>query len=100
MPVKKETREQAQKANGRIRRQKRGTDVAEAEYLEADAGLLQQAITAVTKRGCAIQFGLTRDAGAYVIRIVGDGEPYNEYIRPTEDIDLHLQGLISDFEAE
>ena len=95
------TREAAKKANARIRRTSRGTDIAEADYLETDEGLLQQAIHAVTKRGCAIQFGLTRDGGAYVVRIVGDGEtPYNEYIRPTENIDLHLRGLIEDFSTE
>jgi hypothetical protein len=81
----------------RIRNANRGTGVEEADWGEANAGLIAQAVTAVSKRMCAIQFGLTKDAGAFVVRIVGDGEPYNEFIRATEDIDLYLTGLIEDF---
>ena len=83
----------------RIRNANRGTGIQEADWGEASAGLIAQAITSVTKRHCAIQFGLTKDAGAFVVRIVGDGEPYNEFIRATEDIDLYLTGLIEDFQS-
>lgn len=94
MPSKREEQKPEQK---RIRNRNRGEGIAGADWGEADSGLIAQAITEVTKHKCAIQFGLTRDDGAFVIRIVGDGEPYNEFVRPTEDIDLYLTGLIEDF---
>jgi hypothetical protein len=80
----------------RIRNSNRG-NADLAEWNNANAELLVKAIGSVTSRNCAIQFGYTRDAGAYVVRIVGDGEPYNEYIRPTEDLNGFLQSLIDDF---
>jgi len=80
----------------KTRRNNRG--VAEhANWGDAPAELLTAVICAVSERGCAIQFGYTRDGGAFAIRIVGDGEPYNEYIRPSESIKLHLSGLLDDF---
>ena len=80
-----------------IRRANRGNaDVC--DYDSIDAALLHRAIVAVSKRGCAIQFGYTRDGGAYSIRIVGDGDPYNEYVRPTEDVEQYFTGLCLDFE--
>lgn len=97
--AEKNGRAKAADVNRRIRNSNRGKGFETAEYSGCDAGLLQQAINAVTARGCAIQFGLTRDGETFCIRIVGDGEPYNEYCRPTEDFDIYLAGLISDFEA-
>lgn len=93
----KANREENEEKQRRIRRTNRGTGIEGADWGEAKADLIQQAITLITKVGCAVQFGLTKDQGAYVIRIVGDGEPYNEFIRPTEDIDLYLTGVIEDF---
>lgn len=78
------------------RRKRRGTGEV-ADWANASANELHNAICAVTGAGCAIQFGYTQDAGSLVVRIVGDGEPYNEYVRPTEDIGLYLQSLIADF---
>jgi len=83
----------------RIRNANRGTGIEEADWSSASAGLIAQAVAAVCKRKCAIQFGMTKDEGAFVVRIVGDGEPYNEFIRATEDIDLYLTGLIEDFQS-
>lgn len=79
-----------------IRRQNRGnSDVA--EWRDCSPELLLSVVSAITERGCAVQFGYTRDRGAYAIRIVGDGEPYNEYVRPTESLQLYLEGLLDDF---
>jgi len=83
----------------RVRRSNRGISADTADWSGADEGLIRQAIAAVTAEKCAIMFGYTRDGGAYSVRIVGDGESYNDYTRPTEDIDLYLRGLINDFEA-
>lgn len=78
------------------RRKNRGNGF-EADWGSADANKVLGAIAAVCKTGCAIRFGYTRDGGALAIGIIGDGEPYTEYIRPTEDIDIHLEGLTLDF---
>lgn len=78
------------------RRRNRGAvDTADWSTVEADQ--LLRAIVAVTSAGCAIQLGYTRDGGSFVIRIVGDGEPFNEFVRPTEDIGLYFESLIMDY---
>lgn len=69
----------------------------EATWGAIDPTLIHAAICAITGQGAAIQFGLTRDGGAYVIRVVGDGEPYNEYLRPTEDTTAYFTALALDF---
>lgn len=92
------SREKAVEENRQIRGRNRGQEYVEvADWGSVAPGLLADAIAAVSNRKCAIQFGYTRDGGAYYIRIVGDGDPYNEFVRPTEDIEKHLQGLILDF---
>lgn len=78
------------------RRRNRGTG-EQADWGSADAAKLRDAIAAVAITGAAIRFGYTRDGGAFAVGIVGDGEPYTEYVRPTESVDLYLDGLISDF---
>lgn len=78
------------------RRKNRGNgDVA--DWGSVDPNLVLSVIERLSGGGAAIQFGYTRDGGSYVIRIVGDGEPFNEYIRPTEDISLHLAGILEDY---
>jgi len=78
------------------RRRNRGTGET-ADWSNADPSELHHAICVLTGAGCAIQFGYTKDGGSLVVRIVGDGQPYNEYVRPTEDISTYLQSLITDF---
>lgn len=80
------------------RRRNRGTNV-DADWAAADASLMRDVVCRITSEGGAVQFGLTRDGGSYTIRILGDGEPYNEYVRPTEDINLALTGLCEDYQA-
>jgi len=91
--IKEELRQSTQRAN---RRANRHTAVS-AEYSDVDPVKLLAAIDAITSRGCAVQFGLTKDGSAFVVRIVGDGDPYNEFVRPSEDFNLYLQGLVEDF---
>jgi len=78
------------------RRRSRGTD-QQADWSNADPAILYRVICNVTGFGAAIQFGYTRDGGSLVIRIVGDGDPFNEYVRPTEDIDAYLTALGMDY---
>ncbi len=71
-----------------------------ADYANVDAGALHKAITNVTGADCAIQFGYTKDGSTFVIRIVGDGEPYNEFVRPSEDMGEYLAALADDFSKQ
>lgn len=85
-----------QRAN---RRRNRGHD-HEADWGTVEASLLLRIVVAVARLGGAVQFGYTRDRGAYVIRILGDGDPFNEYLRSTEDVDYWLEGFAQDYELE
>jgi len=78
------------------RRRNRHND-STADWADASRDKLANAIVALCGAGCAVQFGYTKDGSAFVVRIVGDGEPYNEYVRPSEDINLYLDALILDF---
>lgn len=81
----------------RSRRQNRG-EANPADWGSVSPEAMFRAISAVTAKRCAIRFGYTMDGGAYAVGILGDGEPYTDYIRPTEDIDEYLRGLAEDFE--
>ena len=81
-----------------VRRRNRGNPAVElADWGSVEPSLLLGVVSCITRWGFAVQFGYTRDGGAYVVRVVGDGEPFNEYVRPTEDIDLYLRGLLEDY---
>ena len=69
-----------------IRRGQGGT----ADWAGADAIALRDAICAAAIVGGALRFGYSRDGGAYAIGIYGDGEPYTEFVKPVEDIDITL----------
>jgi len=68
-----------------------------ADYSTVDPNILLRAITNVTASGCAVQFGLTKEGSTFVVRIVGDGDPYNDFVRPSEDINSYLEALAADF---
>lgn len=68
-----------------------------ADWASADPALIQEAIQRVTHREGAIRFGYTSDGGAYSIGLYGDGEPYTDYVRPTEDINEYLRGIIENW---
>jgi len=87
------SRDTEQRSN---RRRNRGNGES-AEWGSVDAAKLLAAIVAVTSHGYAIRFGYTKDGGAYAIGIIGDGEPFTEFVRPTENIDLYFDGVISDY---
>lgn len=69
-----------------------------ADWGSVDGATLSRAVAAVAKRGGALRLGYTRDGGAYAVGIYGDGEPFTEYIPPSDDMDLYLKGLIEDYE--
>lgn len=68
-----------------------------ADWETVDHELLAKAIAAVAGMGGAIRLGYTRDGGAYAVGIYGDGEPFTEYVPPSDDMDEYLRGVINDY---
>lgn len=81
------------------RRKNRGSGV-KADWHGVPSDLLQAVIGAVSGAGGAIRFGYTRDGGAYAVGFLGDGDPYTEYLRPSDDISAYLEGVIQDWEGD
>lgn len=78
------------------RRRNRGS-VDSADWKEASPDKIAKAIVAICSHGYAVRFGYTKDGGAFAIGFLGDGEPFTEFIRPTEDIDLYLDSLAENY---
>jgi hypothetical protein len=85
------------KPEQRIRRNASRGEMQVADWASCEGSAILAAVCAVTARGCAIQFGYTRDGSAYTIRVLGDGEPYTEYVRPSESLGAYLTALAADF---
>lgn len=88
-----DNRLERQRAN---RRRHRGS-VDKADWRSADSAKLLAVVVAVTQHGFAVRFGYTKDGGAFAVGVIGDGEPFTEFVRPTEDIDVFLDGLQADY---
>jgi len=70
-----------------------------ADWEQCDGQCLKRAISTAALTGGALRFGYSRDGGAYAIGIYGDGEPYTEFVRPSEDIDDFLNKISELFES-
>lgn len=68
-----------------------------ADWASADGELLTKAVASIARHGGAIRLGYTRDGGAYAVGIYGDGDPFTEYIPPSENLSDYLRGLIEDY---
>lgn len=93
----KSSKKAAKKETKRLRRLEGASSGGAADWSSADALVLQRAIRVVADMGGALRLGYTRDGGAYAVGIYGDGEPFTEYVPPSEDITHYLQGLIEDY---
>lgn len=82
----------------RKRRSNTGTSSGTADWASVDGILLARAIGCVARMGGALRLGYTRDGGAYAVGVYGDGEPFTEYVPPSDDIEAYLKGLIEDYE--
>jgi len=97
-PPSNHARRDADKPKQRESRRANRHAVDSTDFSSLDPQQLLSAIVAITRAGCAVQLGLTKDGGAMAFRFVGDGdEPYTEYLRPSEDAELYLQGVCEDF---
>ena len=81
----------------RMRRSHSSTGGGAADWSEVDGELLRKAVAAIARLGGAVRLGYTRDGGAYAIGIYGDGEPFTEYVPPSQDVDAYLRELIEDY---
>jgi len=70
-----------------------------ADWLSVEADILRRAIATAAITGGALRFGYSRDGGAYAIGIYGDGDPYTEFIAPSEDAGAVLLDIIELFES-
>jgi len=68
-----------------------------ADWGTVDAVLLRDSVATISLRGGAVRLGYTRDGGAYAIGVYGLGEPYTEYVRPSEDVEGYLRELAEAF---
>lgn len=83
------------------KRKRRSNPVAggvPADWNGVDGDLLRRAVACIARDGGALRLGYTRDGGAYALGIYGDGEPFTEYVPPSDDIDEYLRGLVEDYE--
>lgn len=92
------TKRSMEESNAR-RRRNRGSQIP-ADWSGVDADAIRTAIGSVANSGGALRFGYTRDGGAYAIGVFGDGDPYTEYLRPSDDIERYLQELAEDFRPQ
>lgn len=76
----------------------RRTNGEVADWQSVNGETLKRAITAASNVGGAIRCGYSRDGGAYAIGIYGDGDPYTEFVRPSEDLNQFLLDITSLFE--
>jgi len=70
-----------------------------ADWQTADPGLVLSVIERAAITGGAVRFGYSRDGGAYAIGIYGDGDPYTEYCKPSEDLNEFLTLVLRLYDA-
>ncbi len=94
---RKPRNEQEREGDGRSRRRRRASSGV-ADYTSVDPSLLLRVVTLVASTGGALRFGYTSDGGAYAVGVYGDGDPYTDYIKPSEDINVYLKDLLDAWE--
>jgi len=100
-PASDDARKNSKAEQIRLRRLARSNGNTEpADWGGVDGKMLARAIASVTNAGFGITLSLTKDGGAYAIRCLGNDSFESEYVRPTEDINLYLENLAFDFEAD
>lgn len=57
-------------------------------------------VIAVTGQGGAVRFGVSRDGTALAVGILGDGDPYTEWFRPSDDIEKGLIEMAAAWNGE
>jgi hypothetical protein len=70
-----------------------------ADWGATSAERIREAIVSAANVGGALRFGYSRDGGAYAIGVYGDGEPYTEFVRPSEDVETYLLNVKEFFDG-
>ncbi len=94
---RKPQHEQEREGDGRSRKRRR-TSNGIADYASCNPQLLVRLVATVASTGGALRFGYTSDGGAFAIGVYGDGDPYTDYVKPSEDIDVVLQEMLDAWE--
>lgn len=81
MSVVKAKKEESNKR----RRKSRGEQIP-ANWLDVPSHAIGTFCASLAEAGFAVRIGKSRDGGSYAIGIYGDGDPYTEYARPSDDI--------------
>lgn len=68
------------------------------DWSSVEAARLLALVVSATRAGEIISFSLTRDGNALKVAIYDGDERHDEYCRPTEDVELFIAGLLSDYE--
>ena len=69
-----------------------------ADYMSLSADILCKAVATVAMAGGALRLGYTSDGGAYAIGVYGDGDPYTDYVKPSDDANEYFKALIDAWE--
>jgi hypothetical protein len=60
-----------------------------------DAGSIRMVISALTKAGGAIRFGVSRDGGALSVGVYLGDTYFTDWLRPDDDVEQYLEDLVS-----
>lgn len=81
------------------RRGKRGSGQP-IDWSSVTSDVIAGLVIAVTSQGGAVRFGLSRDGTALAVGILGDGEPYTEWFRPSDDVESDLIEMAARWNGE
>lgn len=81
------------------RRGKRGSGQP-VDWTSVSSDIIAGLVIAVTSQGGAVRFGLSRDGTALAVGLLGDGEPYTEWFRPSDDIEAGLLEMVAAWNGE
>lgn len=81
------------------RRRNRGKQEA-ATWSDVNPAVVGTFTSRLAEAGFAVRIGKSRDGGALAIGIYGDGDPYTEYARPSDDVLALLDEIALDLLGE
>ena len=87
-------------ASDRQRRRATRRDGPPPTWESVEPNIIVGLIVAVCAQGGAVRFGMSRDGSALALGFLGDGEPYTEYLRPTDDIEANLLDMTAAWNGE
>lgn len=92
-----EKRNKSREKSNALRRERRGTGQEPLGFTELPPEAIDKLIHVVLACGGAVQFGLTRDYGAAMVRFYLNGESETVYYRPSDDIEGEFDEWVTHF---